>query len=106
MKNYWNKYLIILLLSIVQACTLKVYDQASCTDLVFKSFKGSPYAANEYNQHCQEVQTNYTAKICQTALSELILVGSLEMLRKKYGALIHNCFTENDLKNFVKTNSP
>jgi hypothetical protein len=67
-----------------------------------KSFKGSPIAANKFKNNCKGITNKYSNKICKQALQGLMMGSSREDLEERFGEKIMNCFTQNDLNNFLK----
>lgn len=67
-----------------------------------KSFKGSPIAANKFKNNCQKIPNNYSNKICKQALQGLMMGSLREDLEDRFGKKIMNCFTQNDINNFLK----
>lgn len=65
------------------------------------SFKGSPTAANEFSRHCKNIPIRYTHELCQNALNDLIISGSLGQVTKRYGDQVRGCFSENDINRFA-----
>ncbi len=66
-----------------------------------KSFKGSPIAASKFQNNCQGIPNKYSNKVCKQALQGLMMGSSSEDLQERFGKKIMNCFTQNDLKNFL-----
>ncbi len=80
--------------------------KTECEQLAFGTFKGNPKSAQAYKKKCQQVTTGYTPQLCQRALEAFILHGDKKLLESAFGPQIMNCFTENDLKNFLVTPTP
>ena len=90
-----------LLLTLVLLQSCKEYDGEACADLYVKAYRGHPRSANEYEKEC--VSRKLTPKFnCQTALEELIMGRDDVYLKAKYGSHVMKCFTEKDLRLFLK----
>ena len=102
LKKLFRPILTILLLFSLQGCFSKNYQLEDCETLSMKKFKGWPNAANEFDDHCLKYDLKYSQKTCQQALQALIAQKSEEDLKKTFGDQIMDCFTSNDLDNFLK----
>ena len=100
-KILWKLCLMIILFSFFSACN-KEYNEETCQQLLFRSYKGSPQANNEMIKNCQGIKLKYSKKDCQKALEKLIISGQLSSIKRSYGEDIKKCFSENDIKNFSK----
>jgi hypothetical protein len=68
------------------------------------AYKGLPKEANLFKENCinKYVDFQYSAQRCQLALKDLILGIKANELKSKHGDKILNCFSKNDLENFLK----
>ena len=67
-----------------------------------KAYKGFPQAITNFKRDCQEYNVKFTAQVCQAALQDLIFMGDVDKVQKKYGKDVIGCFTQNDLKKFKR----
>ncbi len=67
-----------------------------------KAFKGLPKESKLFRDHCENYQIVHNRQYCQKALKTLILTGSKKIVTQKHGAEAFECFTQNDLKSFLK----
>ena len=74
----------------------------NCESLSMKKFKGIPNSSYEFDQSCQGVKIKYTTDLCQLALNDLVQHNDLNMVKKKFGDPVEECFTGDDLKRFNK----
>lgn len=100
-KSILNLTLIILLVGPLSVACQKI-DADYCDDLAFKTFKGHPPSAHKYKKNCLKIKHKYTKELCQKALKDLVVVGNENKMRKNYGQKIMMCFSQNDLKRFLR----
>ena len=84
------------------SCSQGVYDMDRCDELSMSAFKGSPKSANEFKENCQDIEIYYTHNLCQSALQKLVMGTDMDTLEKEFGEKIGGCFSENDLKKFLR----
>lgn len=103
MKLYYVLFLFFLIGIFATSCVKKP-DQAECEELSMKVFKGVPSSINDFKEYCQDYKVKYTGNLCQKALASLIMGSDEKKLKEKFGNKIMNCFTQNDLDNFLVQN--
>ncbi|MCK5883507.1 MAG: hypothetical protein KAG61_07445 [Bacteriovoracaceae bacterium] len=93
---------VLLLLTLIWGCTQAPPTSKECEVLSMHSFRGLPQAINKYKKHCLKLKLHYTKKLCEKALVDLVRFEDQNILKKKYGEQIMECFTVNDLEKFLK----
>ncbi len=84
----------------ISGCTEKKYSSDQCSQLSFKSFKGSPKALSELNQNCSLIKYKYTKEYCQKILTQFILTGNQKNIISLFGELAPHCLTNKDIQRF------
>jgi len=72
-----------------------------------KRYRGLPHPSKLHKEHCEDKNKfqEYDQKKCQMALADLMLYGSEDILKKKFGKRIMECFNKSDLDRFLKESS-
>ena len=79
------------------------YDQQKCEELSMKAYKGFPREAHDFQKNCVGVKNEYPVAVCQRALEKLILGHGEKKLQQEFGPKIMGCFSNNDLKKFLRS---
>lgn len=69
-----------------------------------KRYRGLPHPSKLHKEHCEDKgkSQDYDQKKCQMALADLMLYGRENLLKKKFGKRIMECFNKSDLDRFLK----
>ncbi len=91
-----------LFLVLLSGCSKKTPAKEECEVLSMHAYRGLPDAAHQFEQDCKGYQLKYTKDLCAKALVDLVQFGDQNTLEKKFGPKVMECFTANDLRNFLK----
>ncbi|MDH5580448.1 MAG: hypothetical protein OEY33_00945 [Bdellovibrionales bacterium] len=91
-----------IILLIFASCVKEEYSEKTCQDLAYKTYKGFPLESKKFKNNCLEHDLKHSVQSCQKALEKMIVGKNKQELEKLYGEGIHNCFSENDIKKFLK----
>ena len=94
--NFFKLFSLLLLLSCREE-----YNLDTCSELYAQAYRGHPNSAHKYKKHCKE-KNIIPPFSCQQALEKLMLGADQKTLEKTFSPHVMKCFTEKDLKNFLR----
>lgn len=105
-NNTATSFYFLLLLGLIvlyTGCNSSV-TQEECQLAVFSAYKGSPKSAAFFKKNCiGKFELEFTREKCQSSLVRLMAGDNEFKLKKQFGSRVMECFTEYDLKRFLKT---
>lgn len=97
-----TKHFLLTLVIVLGGCSKAPPTKEECEVISMHSFRGTSQAINNFKKNCTKFELHYTKKLCEKALVDLVRFGDQNILEKKYGKQVMECFTANDRNNFLK----
>ena len=82
------------------SCKNEVFDKNKCTDLLFKKYRNT-LTLNKtklFEKNCKNIPIDYSMAICQKAFGQFFLGVKENILKKRFGSKIMNCFSKSQIE--------